>query len=319
MTYSLVARDARTGALGIAVHSHFFGVGRVVGWARPGVGAVATQAFAEAGYGPRGLDLMAAGATAPEALAQLTGADAAAALRQVAFVDADGRCAAHTGAGCLVAAGHAFGDQVSAQGNMLASERVWPAMLDAYAAAAAAGEELPARLLAGLDAAEAAGGDLRGRQSASIFVVAAEPRERPWDAVLADCRVDDHPEPLVELRRLVSLNGFYARLLELMGAPGVLSGSLSDDDAALDAALADLAAGRALLGVNQEAAYWHGVLLARRGDHRAAREQLAAAFAAAPQLAEFLRRSAPGLFPGDWAAVLAAVAAPRSPDREAPR
>lgn len=308
MTYSLVARDPATGALGIAVQSHFFGVGRVVGWARPGVGAVATQAFAEIGYGPRGLDLMAAGASAEEALAQLTADDPGAALRQVAFADGSGRCAAHTGAACVAAAGHAFGDEVSAQGNMLASARVWPAMLDAYAEAAAAGEELPARLLAALDAAEAEGGDLRGRQSASIFVVAAEPRERPWEATLVDCRVDDHPAPLPELRRLVQLNGFYARLLELMSAPGILNGPLVADRAALSAALADLADGQALLGVNQEAAFWRGVLLARLGDHAAAREQLAGAIAVTPALAEFLRRVAPGVFPGDAAAVLAAVA-----------
>lgn len=304
MTYSIVARDPATGDLGVAVQSHFFGVGRVVGWARPGAGVVATQAFAEVAYGPQALALMEDGLPAAEALARLVAADHAAPTRQVAAIDVDGRTAIHTGATCVEAAGHAVGDQVVAQGNMLANAGVWPAMLAAYEAHDG---DLTARLLAALDAGEGEGGDIRGRQSAAILVVRAGPAERPWEAVRVDCRVDDHPEPLVELRRLVALNGFYDRFLALLSEEGVLGGPLTDDGAALDRALDDLAAGRRLLGGNQEATFWRGVLLARLGDEHEAREHFAAALAVRPELGEFLRRMAPGVLPGDAAAVLARV------------
>ena len=182
MTYSIVARDPDTGSLGIAVQSHFFGVGRIVPWAEPGVGAVATQAFAEVSYGPLGLDLMRAGRSAPEALAQLVQADPGADTRQVAMVDAGGNVAAHTGARCVAAAGDSADDQVTAQANMVADDSCWPAMVAAYTSASGG---LAGRLLAALDAAENEGGDVRGRQSAAILIVAGEPTPRPWESVLA--------------------------------------------------------------------------------------------------------------------------------------
>ncbi len=305
MTYSIVARDPRTGELGVAVQSHFFGVGRVVGWARPGVGAIATQAFAEVAYGPRGLELMAGGASAPEALERLLAEDRASATRQLGFVDATGRCAAHTGDACAQAAGHALGHQVTAQGNMLLRAGTWSAMLDAYAAAEG---DLADRLLAALDAAEALGGDVRGRQSASILVIADEPRDRWWEATRIDCRVDDHPDPLPELRRLVGLNRFYARMLELFSQEGVLGGPLAADRATIDAALDDLAAGREILGAgNQEATFWRGVLLARLGRTDEAGEHFDVAFASRPELSLFLCRIAPGVFPDDPIGALAAI------------
>lgn len=304
MTYSIAARDPRTGELGVAVQSHFFGVGRVVSWVRPGVGAVATQAFAEVAHGPGGIELMAQGCGAGEALARLLAADAGAATRQLGLVDAAGEAAAHTGDACVAAAGHALGEQVAVQGNMLASERAWPAMLAAYEAHDG---DLTGRLLAALDAAEATGGDIRGRQSASILVMADEPRERPWEAVVVDCRVDDHPEPLAELRRLVPLNRFWVRLLSMFSEAGVLAGGLTPDRAALDRALDALADGRELLGGNQEATFWRGVLLARLGRDADAREHFAAALAVRAELGEFLRRMAPLVFEGDSDAVLGRV------------
>jgi hypothetical protein len=156
MTYSVVARDPASGALGVAVQSCFFAVGAVVPWARPGVGAVATQAFADPAYGHRCLDALAAGSSAAEALDKASAADPAAFLRQVGVVAADGSVAAHTGAGCIDHAGHRTGDGVAVQANMMASPSVWPAMADAYAYATG-----PRRLLAALDAAQAAGGDAR--------------------------------------------------------------------------------------------------------------------------------------------------------------
>ncbi len=171
MTYSIVARDPATGELGVAVQSHWFAVGPIVPWALPGVGAVATQANAEIAYGPRALELMRTGLDAQSALSRLLAEDAGSAGRQVAVVDARGNVATHTGETCIPFAGHVAGDAVSCQANIMVSERIWPAMLDAYRSAEG---PLTQRLLAALDAAEAQGGDARGRQSAAILVVPGE-------------------------------------------------------------------------------------------------------------------------------------------------
>ena len=212
MTYSIAARDADTRELGIAVQTRFFAVGQTVPWARPGVGAVATQAFADRRYGALGIELLAAGRSPQAALDELTASDAEAAVRQVGVVAADGRSAAHTGAACVPAAGHVTGEGFSAQANMMRTEEVWPAMAEAFAASR---RPLPWRLLDALDAAEAAGGDFRGKQSAAILVVRGELSERPWDDKLLELRVDDHPEPLSELRRLLELADGYRALLQL--------------------------------------------------------------------------------------------------------
>ncbi len=212
MTYSIVARDSETGDLGVAVQTRFFAVGQTVPWARPGVGAVATQAFADRRYGALGIELLAAGRSPADALAELTAADREAGVRQVGVVSADGRAAAHTGADCVPAAGHVTGDGFSVQANMMRSEDVWPAMAEAFTASQG---RLAWRLLAALDAAEAAGGDFRGRQSAALLVVRGEASERPWDDKLLELRVDEHAEPLVELRRLLELAEGYRAALEL--------------------------------------------------------------------------------------------------------
>jgi uncharacterized Ntn-hydrolase superfamily protein len=209
VTYSLVARDPETGELGVAVQSRSFGTGRVVPWAAAGVGAVATQSFSEPSYGPRGLELLRAGAAPDDALAELVEDDRLRDFRQVAFVDAQGRTASHTGAACIPAAGSLAGDGFSAQGNMLQSETVWRAAAEGFAAAEGA---LAERLLAGLDAAEAAGGDFRGRQAGAILVVAADGTGEIWGGRVADVRVDDHAEPLGELRRLLRIELATRRL-----------------------------------------------------------------------------------------------------------
>jgi uncharacterized Ntn-hydrolase superfamily protein len=206
MTYSIVARDEGTGELGVAVQSRAFGVG-MCAWARAGVGAVATQSFTERGYGPRGLDLLAAGESPADALAQLVEADEQRDFRQVAFLAADGSTAAHTGAACITDCGHTARHNVSAQGNMLASPAVWPAAADTFETAEG---PLAERLLAALDAAEEAGGDFRGRESATLLVVSGDRDEKPWQPVV-DLRVDNHDEPLRELRRLHGLTAAYRR------------------------------------------------------------------------------------------------------------
>ena len=207
MTYSLVARDAGSGELGIAVQSCAFRTGAVCAWAEPGVGAVATQSFTEPRYGPAGLARMRDGATAGDALAGLLVEDEQREVRQVAYVDATGHVAAHTGADCIPHAGDVQGDGYGAQGNMLRSDGVVPALAEGFAAASGT---LAERLLAGLDAAEAAGGDFRGRQAAGLLVVSGDADEPAYRS-LVDVRVDDHPEPLVELRRLARLAAGYAR------------------------------------------------------------------------------------------------------------
>jgi uncharacterized Ntn-hydrolase superfamily protein len=206
-TYSIVARDPATGELGVAVQSHWFGVGGVVAWARPGVGAVATQSVAEIAHGPNTLDRLQEGLDAERAIEAVLREDELARFRQLGVVDSNGAAAVHTGAGCIAHAGEETGEGFTCQANMMAGATVPAAMAGAYREHAG---ELAERLLAALDAAEAAGGDVRGRQSAALLVVPAS--GEPWRTRL-DIRVEDHADPLAELRRLLGL----ARAYELAG------------------------------------------------------------------------------------------------------
>jgi uncharacterized Ntn-hydrolase superfamily protein len=205
-TYSIVARDSATGELGVAVQSHYFSVGPIVPWVEAGVGAVATQSLVLVDYGPRGLDLMRSGLTAQQALDSLLGVDPNPAVRQVAMVDAKGNVAVHTGTGCIPDAGHLTGRQYSVQANLMANDKVWPAMAAAFEEAEG---DLAERMLAALEAAEAAGGDIRGRQSAALVIVRERPSGKPWADRVMDLRVEDHREPIRELRRLVRLRRAY--------------------------------------------------------------------------------------------------------------
>ncbi|MCU0231225.1 MAG: DUF1028 domain-containing protein [Acidobacteria bacterium] len=211
-TYSIVARDAATGELGVAVQSHWFAVGAIVSWAEPGVGAVATQSMVEASYGPEGLRLMREGKSAREALDLLLAKDPQRDSRQVAMVDAKGRVASWTGKLCIPEAGHASGDGFSVQANLMEKASVWPAMAKAFEATR--GKPLAERLLAALDAAQAEGGDLRGKQSAALLVVKGARSKAPWNDRVVDLRVDDDPEPLKELRRLYDLDLAYDAMNE---------------------------------------------------------------------------------------------------------
>jgi uncharacterized Ntn-hydrolase superfamily protein len=205
-TFSIVARDPANGDLGIAVQSKFLAVGSVVPWARAGVGAVATQAAANTAYGPEGLRLMAAGWTAPEALAQLLATDADTSQRQVLLVDAAGRAAAHTGAKCHEWAGHIVGEGYACAGNILVGAETVHALSETFKAARG---ELPERLVAALAAAQAAGGDRRGQQSAALRVVRAAGGYGGRDDVYVDLRVDEHPQPIAELGRILGLHRLY--------------------------------------------------------------------------------------------------------------
>ncbi len=217
-TFSIVACDAQSGHIGVAVQSHWFSVGSVVTWAEAGVGAVATQAMVEVSYGPLGLDLMRGKKSPSQALEALLTADEGRALRQVAMIDAEGHVAVHTGERCIADAGHAVGDSFSTQANMMANTDVWPAMADAYRSST---DKLPERMVTALEAGQAAGGDVRGRQSAALLVVKAETSGAPWADTVTELRVEDHPEPIQELRRLLTLQRAYEHMNrgdDLLGA-----------------------------------------------------------------------------------------------------
>jgi uncharacterized Ntn-hydrolase superfamily protein len=283
VTYSIVARDPATGQLGVAVQSHWFSVGSIVPWARPGVGAVATQANAEIAYGPRALELLASGMDPAGALQELVADDPGAAGRQVAVVDAEGRVAAHTGAACITFAGHVAGKGVCCQANMMASDRVWPAMLEAFASAT--GSRLANRLLDALVAAEAQGGDVRGRQSAAIVVVPGE--GEPWEAVVS-LRVEDHSDPLGELRRLVSLHDAYTLAGE--------ADALVNEGRHLEAARLYRDAS-ALSPGNPELRFWAGLGAAQAGELDAGVQDVRAAIAAHAGWRDLLDRLTPEVAP----------------------
>jgi uncharacterized Ntn-hydrolase superfamily protein len=259
MTYSIVARDPHTGELGVAVQSHWFSVGPIVPWAQPGVGAVATQANAEISYGPKALQLLAEGLDAHAALEQLVNEDPGAAGRQVAVVDAHGRVAAHTGDSAIPCAGHETGEGYSCQANIMVNHSVWPGMAAAFESSTG---RLAERLLDTLDAAEDAGGDARGRQSAALLVVPAD--GEPWRQ-LVSLRVEDHLEPLAELRRLLTLHDAY----ELAdAADGLVNDGKHADAAELYRRASALAPG------NHELLFWAGLGTAQAGDVDAGVEQV---------------------------------------------
>lgn len=252
-TYSIVARDPESGDMGVAVQSHFFSVGSVVPWAQSGVGAVATQALVDPGYGPLGLARMEQGRTAGDALAELVAADEGREGRQVSLIDAKGNVATHTGRRCIAQAGHVTGKQFSVQANMMARDTVWDAMATAFRST---GGDLVERLLAALDAAEAEGGDIRGKQSAAILVVRAESTGKIWDDRLYDLRVEDHPTPLPELRRLVRLRRAYLHMI---------AGDDALDVGDMDIALAEYERAEELVPEIVEMPFWKAVGLAGTG------------------------------------------------------
>ncbi|MGD8496869.1 MAG: DUF1028 domain-containing protein [Gemmatimonadales bacterium] len=267
-TYSIVARDPDTGELGVAVQSHWFSVGPIVPFAEAGVGAVATQSFVDPSYGPLGLALMKAGRSAPDALAGLLKADENREVRQVAMIDAQGRVDAFTGADDIINAGHHVGENYSVQANMMESATVWPAMAEAFESADG---DLAARMLAALKAAQAEGGDVRGRQSAALIVVSGEPTGLPWVDRIFDLRIDDSPHPLEELDRLLHL----ARAYREMNA-----GDEAMTTNQVAAAMAHYNAASEMEPDNAEMVYWAAVTLASQGRVEEALPRFRRAFAA---------------------------------------
>jgi uncharacterized Ntn-hydrolase superfamily protein len=287
-TYSIVARDPKTGQMGVAVQSHWFSVGSIVSWAEAGVGAIATQSFVEASYGPLGLDLMRAGKSAPDALKALLAADPQEAVRQVAMVDSQGRVATHTGASCIVAAGHKAGDQYSCQANMMLKDTVWGAMSRAFETAQG---DLTDRLLAALEAAEREGGDIRGRQSAAIVVVSGTNTGRPWVDRIVDLRIEDTANPVAELKRLVAVKRAYDRMNK-----GDELVALKDNEGALR----EYSAAAQSQPDNVEMVYWHAVALVTMGRVDESLPLFKRVFAKDPNWIELTRRlPKSGLLPDD--------------------
>ena len=276
MTYSIVARDPGTGLLGVAVQTAMFAAGANVPWARAGVGAVATQAITEGAYGPRCLDAIQGGASAPAALAQAQSADEAGLLRQVGVVAADGSVAAMTGEWCIDHAGHLLGDGFAVQANMMTSPAVWPAMAEAYQSSP---EGFSRRLLAALEAGQAAGGDARGMMAAALVVAQAEPCD-PWAGRLVDLRVDRSNAPLAELRRLLDACDGYDGFGRAVGA------LFSGDPAA---ALASADEGLSALPGDENLRFVRAGALAASGDNVSAVAELRALIAARPSWATIIR------------------------------
>lgn len=253
-TYSIVARDSVTGEMGVGVQSHWFSVGTLVSWGKAGVGVVATQSFVNPAYGPEGLNLMEKGRSAKQALDTLVNKDEGKAFRQVAFLDATGRAAAHTGEKCVESAMHHVGENFSVQANMMLNDDVIPAMKKAFQDH----HDLPLaeRIVKVLQAAEEAGGDIRGKQSAALIVVGPEKAANIWEEKKIDLRVDDHPEPLEELERLLTV----ARAYEFMN-----KGDVAMEEGNVKEALEQYGKAEQLFPENLEMKYWKAIALANSG------------------------------------------------------
>jgi uncharacterized Ntn-hydrolase superfamily protein len=291
-TYSIVARDTVKGEIGVAVQSHWFSVGSLVTWAEAGVGAIATQSFVDPSYGPLGLELMRAGKSARQALDGLLASDPGKDVRQVAMIDVNGVVAAHTGSRCIESAGHITGKNYSVQANMMLNDRVWPAMSRAFESSTG---DLVDRMLAALDAAQASGGDIRGKQSAAIIVVKARSTGRPWADRVMELRVEDDPEPLKELRRLVAVHRAYTHMN---------NGDLAVEHNDVDGALREYSAAGKMFPDNLEMKFWHAVALVNVQRVEESLPMFREIFARDPNWATLLRRlPASGTLTADTATI----------------
>jgi len=251
-TYSIVAYDSATGQFGAAVQSHWFKVADVI-WLEPGVGAVATQSLVEFSYGPLGLEMMKNGKTAMQALEGLIASDPNSAVRQVAMIDINGNVVAHTGDKCIVEAGHRIGTNYSVQANLMENATVWDAMARAFENAEG---DLAERMMAAMEAAQAEGGDIRGMQSAAMMVVSGDPTGMPWIDNVVDLRVDDSPEPLKELRRLLNINRAYEHMNK---------GDEYIAESKFDEAMIEYSTASNLAPGNPEIMFWYAVTLVTAG------------------------------------------------------
>ncbi|WP_258104609.1 DUF1028 domain-containing protein [Marinoscillum sp. MHG1-6] len=252
-TYSIVAYDPETGDMGVAVQSHWFSVGTIVTWAEPGVGAIATQSLANPAFGPQGLALLKSGLNAEQTLKAMLIADEGREFRQVAVVDANGMAANHTGAKNIAEAGGIVGENYAVQANLMMNDKVWPAMAEAFEHASGS---LAERMMVALEAAQSVGGDIRGKQSAAILVVSGASTGKSWKDTKVDLRVDDHEEPLKELRRLLKVHKAYEFMNE---------GDVAVEEGDFELASELYSSAESMFPDNLEMKYWHAINLANIG------------------------------------------------------
>ncbi len=250
-TYSIVAYDAETGDIGVAVQSHWFSVGSLVIWGEAGVGVIATQSFVNPAFGPEGLALLKKGLSAQQVANQLLATDEGRDFRQLGIVDAKGNATAYTGKLCIEATGHLIGDGYAVQANMMLNNRVWPAMAQAFEKSA--GQPLAERLLIALEAAQAKGGDIRGQQSAALLVVSGQNTGQPWIDRKVDLRVDDHTQPIAELKRLLKTHRAYEHMNR---------GDLALEKGDTPKALEEYLRASKMFPENEEMKFWRAVNLA---------------------------------------------------------
>jgi uncharacterized Ntn-hydrolase superfamily protein len=253
-TYSIVARDPDTGEMGVAVQSHWFSVGSIVAWGEAGVGVVATQSFVNVSFGPRGLELLKQGKNAEEAVDVLISEDEGRDVRQLAILNASTNVAAYTGKNCIPGAGHIVGENYSVQANLMKNDKVWSAMAEAFENSSG---PLAERMIASLEAAQNVGGDIRGKQSASILIVKGESSGKVWEDKLIDLRVEDHPEPVKELKRLLQVFRAYEHMNK---------GDLAVEHGDMKLAMEEYSAAENMFPNNEEMKYWHAVTLVNNGD-----------------------------------------------------
>ena len=253
-TYSIVARDPQTGEMGVAVQSHWFSVGSIVAWGEAGVGVVATQSFVNPSFGPRGLELLKKGMTAQEVVELLISTDEGREMRQLAIVDSKGNSFAYTGSKCIPEAGHFVGDGYSVQANMMLNNTVWSAMSKAFENTKA---PLAERLVAALEAAQNEGGDIRGKQSACLLVVKGDATGNLWEDRLIDLRVEDNPNPVDEIKRLLKVYRAYEHMNK---------GDLAVEKNDMKLAMEEYNAAMQIFPENFEMKYWTAVTLANTGN-----------------------------------------------------
>lgn len=252
-TYSIVARDPVTGEMGVAVQSHWFSVGSIVAWGEAGVGVVATQSFVNVSFGLRGLELLKSGKTPQEAVDELISDDEGRDVRQLAILDSKGNVASYTGKNCIPEAGNLTGDNFSVQANMMLNNTVWKAMGDAFEKSTG---PLAERMIEALKAAQNEGGDIRGKQSASLLIVRGESTGNLWEDKLIDLRVEDNDEPIKELERLLRVHRAYEHMN---------NGDLALEKGDIDLALKEYSTAEGMFPDNLEMKFWHAVTLAGIG------------------------------------------------------
>ena len=266
-TYSIVAKDAKTGEMAVGVQSHWFSVGTLVSWGKSGVGVVATQSFVNPSYGPKGIELMESGVSANEVLKKLTDKDEGRDFRQAAMLDVNGSVNAFTGEKCIESAGHFVGENFSVQANMMLNDKVIPVMTKAFQD----NSDLPLaeRIIKVFEAAESVGGDIRGKQSAALIVVGAEKTSNAWEDKKIDLRVDDNTDPVREIKRLLKVHRAY----EYMNR-----GDLAIEENDMDKALSEYGKAQMLFPDNHEMSFWKAIALLNNGKKEAAKPILKRVF-----------------------------------------